>query len=70
MAIHWDDIDSARGLIYMRRTVNRITVNGFMETEPKTKSSRCRIVFPEMTLIALKVHRVHQDEACIKTGEK
>lgn len=68
LALHWDDIDFERGMVYVRRTVNRITGHGYKETEPKTKSSRRQIVIPEMAVKALKEHQVRQGEARIKAG--
>lgn len=70
LALHWEDVDFDKGVVYVRRTVNRITGHGYKETEPKTKSSRRRIVLPEMAMKALKEHRAHQDEVRIKAGEK
>lgn len=70
LALHWGDIDFKKGVIFVQRTVNRITGHGFQETEPKTKSSRRRIVIPEMAVEVLKVHCMHQDEVRIKAGER
>ncbi len=70
LALHWDDVDFEQGVVYVHRTVNRVTGHGFKETEPKTKSSRRRIVLPDIAVEALKEHRLHQDQIRVKAGEK
>lgn len=70
LALHWDDVDFEKGVVYVRRTVNRINGYGMRETEPKTKSSRRRIVLPGIALEALKEHRLHQDQMRAKVGGK
>jgi integrase len=54
----------------VRRTVNRVNGYGMKETEPKTKSSRRRIVLPGLALEALREHHLHQDQIRTKAGEK
>lgn len=70
LALHWDDVDFEQGVVYVHRTVNRVTGHGFKETEPKTKSSRRKIVLPDIAVQVLKEHRLHQDQMRAKAGEK
>src|SRR5256885_9977854 len=46
----WDDMDLEKGVLYVQRTVSRIPGRGYMESEPKTKSSRRRIVLPGVAI--------------------
>ena len=68
--LRWDDIDFENGLIFVRRTVNYVGGYGFVETEPKTKSSRRKIAVSEKLLEALKVHRERQGLMRLRASEK
>ena len=70
LALRWEDVDFENGVVSIRRTMNRITGRGPVETEPKTKSSRRTIVLPGRVLEALKVHREQQDQGRIKAGSE
>ena len=70
LALRWDDIDLEKGVLYVQRTVSRIPGRGYMESEPKTKSSRRRIVLPGVAIEALKGHYSNQEKARVKAGEK
>jgi integrase len=69
-ALRWSDIDFENGLIFVRRTVTYVGGYGFVETEPKTKSSRRKIAVSEKLLEALRTHRENQVQARLKAGEK
>jgi integrase len=56
LALRWQDVDLQEGVLYVRRTVNRYGKYGMIVSEPKTKSSRRRIVLAEIAVNALKVH--------------
>ena len=70
LALRWDDMDLEKGVLYVQRTVSRIPGRGYMESEPKTKSSRRRIVLPGVAIEALKGHCSNQENARVKAGEK
>src|SRR5207302_1221202 len=70
LALHWDDIDFRGKVVYVRRTVGRISGQGFKETEPKTRASRRKIVLPDEVLVMLKVHRERQEQVRLKAGTK
>ena len=53
-ALRWDDMDLEKGVLYEQRTVSRIPGRGYMESEPKTKSSRRRIVLPGVAVDATR----------------
>ncbi len=70
LALRWDDMDLEKGVLYVQRTVSRIPGRGYMESEPKTKSSRRRIVLPGVAIEVLKEHCSNQEKARVKAGEK
>jgi integrase len=69
LALRWDDVDFMNGVIYVRRSVGRIVGRGFVETEPKTRSSRRKIALPDEVLVVLKMHRERQGQTRIQAGE-
>ncbi len=70
LALKWDDLDLEKGVLYVQRTVSRIPGRGYMESGPKTKSSRRRIVLPAVAIEALKEHCMNQEKVRLKAGER
>src|SRR5258708_15929670 len=70
LALRWDDIDFKQGLVSVHRTMIRVGGYGYVEGEPKTRSSRRRIMLPGMALEALRVHRIQQEQMRVNAGEK
>jgi integrase len=70
LALRWDDIDFKQGLVSVHRTMTRVGGYGYVEGEPKTRSSRRRIVLPGVALEALRVHRIQQEQMRVNVGEK
>ncbi len=70
LALRWDDIDFKQGLVSVHRTMTRVGGYGYVEGEPKTRSSRRRIVLPGVALEALQVHRIQQEQIRVNVGEK
>ncbi len=68
IGLRWSDIDFHENSLYVRRTVDRITGNGYVVSEPKTASGRRKILLPPFVTQALKVHRTHQEAARLKAG--
>jgi integrase len=72
IALRWADIDLQDGSLQVRHTVSRVgkrfQENGLVENDPKTESSRRKIVLPQFVLEALKRHREHQVEVRDKAG--
>ena len=54
--------------LHIRRSVNRFPGYGFVENEPKTATSRRKIVLPQFAIELLKQHKAYQDEARQKAG--
>ena len=63
-------MDFERCVVFVHRNVSRITGRGFVEGETKTKAGRRRILLPDVTIEALKSHRVAQEQAHIKAGDR
>jgi integrase len=70
LALRWNDVDFAKKVIYVRRTVGRVAGHGYVETEPKTRSSRRKIVLPNEVFEVLMAHRERQGQMRIKAGVK
>jgi len=70
LALRWDDLDLEKRVLYVQRTVSRIPGRGYLESEPKTKSSRRRIELPAVAIEALNEYCVNQEKVRIKAGEK
>ena len=68
LGLHRHDIDFNEGCLYVRRTVNRIGKSGVVESEPKTKRSRRKIVLPAIVIDALKRHQENQQTMREKAG--
>src|SRR5882724_10225831 len=69
LGLRWSDIDVEKATIQVKRTVSYFQTEGgyiYVETEPKTASSRRAIALPSMVLDALKRHRVHQAEVQLR----
>jgi integrase len=70
LALHWDDVDLEKGVLYIRRTMSKIAGYGYMESEPKTRTGRRKVVLPDVAVEVLKEHRVRQDQIRSDAGEK
>lgn len=70
LALRWSDIDLEKGTLYVRHTMSRIPGYGYVEGEPKTKSSKRMIMLPAVAIEALKKHREYQEQERVKAGEK
>jgi integrase len=63
LGLKWQDINLEKGVLQVRRSLTRMpTGQGYMETEPKTKTSRRSIVLTSFAIEALKEHRIRQLE--------
>ncbi len=70
LALRWSDVDFENGMLYVRRTVNRITGRGYVEGEPKSKASRRKLFLADVTVEALKKHWQYQEQLRIRVAEK
>jgi integrase len=67
LALHWSDIDFARGTVHITRSLayhhsTEGTQHQYREAEPKTASSRRTIPLPDVAIRALQAHRLRQKE--------
>lgn len=58
LALRWSDVDFETGVLHVRRTVDYIARYGYVETEPKTKRSRRKILLPGFVLKMLEDHKL------------
>lgn len=68
IGLHWQDINLEEKYLYVQRSVSRLTGYGMVESRPKTKSGRRKIVLPTFVVDALKLQREHQQEMREKAG--
>lgn len=69
IGLRWSDINFEDQSLYIRRTVDRITRNGYVESEPKTARSRRRIMLPTFVINALQEQRTRQAKTRLKAGK-
>lgn len=76
LGLKWQDIDFQEGTLQVRRILSRLpTQMGrdkgdlYVESEPKTKSSRRNIVLADFALESLKQHLLRQDVAIRLAGD-
>ena len=60
LGLRWSDIDMDKGMIFIRRTIKRVSPYGIIETEPKTAKGKRKIMLPDFVIEALKAHKVQQ----------
>jgi integrase len=68
LALHRNDISFEEKTLQVRHTVVYIQRYGYVETEPKTESSRRSIALSQITVDALKQHRAAQLEIRLQVG--
>lgn len=76
LGLKWQDINLDEGVLQVRRALVRLpTQMGkergdlYIESEPKTKSSRRSVVIASFALEVLKHHRVRQEWARVEAGD-
>jgi integrase len=69
LALRWVDVDFVGGTVFVHRTVARVGNYGLVENEPKTKSSRRRIVLPSVAIEALRKHQSQQEQLKMAAGD-
>lgn len=73
LALRWADLDLEAHLVSVQRTASYIKTQagsyGYVETTPKTRSSKRSIVLPQFLIDALKTHQRQQNERRLQAGE-
>ena len=68
VGLKWGDINFERRYLRLQRNVVRVPGQGFVESEPKSDSSRRPVELGESDLKILSSHRVRQAEARLRAG--
>jgi len=68
LALRWDDIHLEERTLQVAHTARYVSGFGMIESEPKTESSRRRIMLPQFVVDMLKQHRTYQLETRLKAG--
>ncbi|GHO88054.1 tyrosine-type recombinase/integrase [Dictyobacter formicarum] len=68
LALHWKDVDLEARRLKVRYTVMPLTSYGYVETEPKTDSSKRTIMLPAFVIDVLKQHRAALLEQRLQAG--
>src|SRR5215472_12740223 len=68
--LRWSDVDFGTSVLQVRRSVSYVNGIGFVESEPKTRAGRRKVVLPSVVIAALKRHRERQAEQRLQAGEK
>lgn len=69
LGLRWGDVDLERRELRVRRTLKRIGGQWLLEDGPKTVSSRQPLPLPEISIEALRGHRVSQLEERLSVDE-
>jgi integrase len=68
--LQWSDVDLERGVVVVKRALQRQKGVGLIFVEPKSASSRRAVRLPRVTAAALKDHRKRQLEERLTAGPK
>lgn len=69
-ALRWNDVDLERGILQVRHNLTWVHGMGYVEGEPKSKAGRRKIGLTDVVITALKEHKVRQEQASIKMGDR
>ncbi len=70
LALRWNDVDLAKGIMNIRRTVSWVSGYGYVENEPKTKAGRRRVMLTDVALAALREQKMRQEQDKAKAGKE
>jgi integrase len=68
LGLRWADVDLAGGTLHIQQTAQRITGQGIVFRQPKTRLSRRSVALSSDAVAALRQHRVRQAEARLLAG--
>ena len=69
VALRYNDVDLEKGMLQVRHNLTWVRGMGYVESEPKTKTGRRKIMLSNVAVAALKEHQVKQEGARIKMGD-
>src|SRR2546421_653383 len=70
VALRWNDVDLEKGIVQVRHNLTWVHGMGYVEGEPKSKAGRRKIMLSSVVVAALKEHKMRQEEARIKMGDR
>jgi len=70
LGLKWSDVDLAAGTLQIRRSLVRVTGQGFVEQEPKTQKGRRQVTLAPGAVEALKRQRATQLEARLRAASE
>lgn len=74
LALHWEDINIEEKRLLVKRTVSYLPDSQgrhrFVETEPKSETSRRSITLPQFACDALRAHKKRQNEERLSAGQR
>jgi integrase len=70
LALRWSDIDFKTGVLQVHHNVAYVNGMGFVESEPKTKAGRRKVILPGVVIEALRRHLERQAEKQCEMGER
>jgi integrase len=68
LSLRWQDIDFLEKCLYIHHTVNRIGKKGLVESEPKTATSKRKVILPQFVIEALHQQYTLREEIRAKAG--
>jgi integrase len=69
LGLRWSDIELDHGRVRVQRTLQRQRERGLTFTQPKTSRSRRTILLSQRAIVALRQHKVQQDEVRASAGQ-
>jgi len=69
-ALRWDEVNFDEATLRVTGTLKRMTGEGLVRDEPKTKRSRRTVPLPEVCMAALRAHRIAQAQERLAQGER
>lgn len=69
-ALRWSDVDFDAATLRVTGTLKRMTGQGLVRDEPKTKRSRRTVPLPDVCMDALRAHRIAQAQERLAQGER
>ena len=70
LGLKWPDIDWNKGVIHVRRQVQRVTGKGFIFDEPKTRAGRRSVRVGQNVLQSLAQHKQRQELEIFYAGDR
>jgi len=70
VALYWDDVDLEKGILQVRHNLTWVYGMGYVVGEPKSKAGRRKIALSSVVVEMLKEHKMRQEQARMKMGEK